>query len=123
MLRWRGQGAQSDTTAGGLYPWRLRYFLQSASAMRLIQRWCRRSHESISQLRRRRLHRFGKSVRNNLHNGPKWNAIVKRRDVTRFHSDAAVTGRTTDHLFLRCAVNVDATLIGMGVLSFQPTYP
>ena len=49
--------------------------------------------------------------------------VVKLGDVLRFHADAAVTCGSTDFVFLRRAMNVNATLKRMRVLRLESAKP
>src|SRR5215211_2059146 len=59
----------------------------------------------------------------NLYECPNGDAVVKRGNISRLHSNATVAGWTADVLLLRRAMNVNATLKGMRVLSLESAQP
>ena len=50
-------------------------------------------------------------------------SIVKRDHIARAHPNAAEAGRFPNAMFLRCAVNVDATIVRRAISSFHPAEP
>jgi len=69
---------------------------------------------------------LGKVVGNDPHHGPRRDPVAQGGHIDRTHPDATEACRTAEQIFLRGAVDINSTVIGIpvsGFGSFQPEDP